>query len=75
MPTRVEKASEDLDISKHSKRLNNKEESWYYYLREVALRRIGNRISNTFFRQDYTLQVNTKPLTSIALEFDAQVSS
>jgi hypothetical protein len=66
---------EDLEIRKHSKRLCNEEESWYYYLTEVALRRIGNRIINTFFRQDYTSWANIKPLTSIALEFDAQVSS
>ena len=79
MLARVDTASsiteEDLEIRKHSKRLCNEEESWYYYLTEVALRRIGNRIINTFFRQDYTSWVNIKPLTSIALEFDAQVSS
>lgn len=79
MLTRVDTTSsiteEDLEIRKHSKRLCNEEESWYYYLTEVALRRIGNRITNTFFRQDYTSWVNIKPLTSIALEFDAQVSS
>lgn len=79
MLTRVETTSsmteEDLEIRNHSKRLCNEEESRYYYLTEVALRRIGNRIINTFFRQDYTSWVNIKPLTSIALEFDAQVSS
>lgn len=79
MLTRVETTSsmteEDLEIRRHSKRLCNEEESWYYYLTEVALRRIGNRIINTFFQQDYTSWVNIKPLTSIALEFDARVSS
>ena len=79
MLTRIDTASslteEDLEIRQHSKKLCNEEESWYYYLTEVALRRIGNRIINTFFRQDYTSWVNIKPLTSIALEFDAQVSS
>jgi hypothetical protein len=70
---------EDLQIRKHSKRLYNEEGSWYYYLTEVALRRIGNRIgnriTNTFFRQDHTSWVNIKSLMSIALELDAQVSS
>ena len=78
MLTKVDTTSsitEGLEIGKHSKRLCNEEESWYYYLTEVALRRIGNRIINTFFRQDYTSWANIKPLISIAHEFDAQVSS
>jgi hypothetical protein len=66
---------EELEIRAHSKLLYNEEESWYYYLTEVALRRIGNRIINTFFRQDFTSWLNIKPLLSIALEFDVQVSS
>lgn len=68
-------AEEDGELRQHAKRLCNEEESWYYYLTEVALRRIGNRIINTFFRQDYRSWLNIKPLISIALEFDAQVSS
>jgi hypothetical protein len=66
---------DDLDIRQHSKRLCNEEESWYYYLTEVALRRIGNRIINTFYRQDHSSWMDIKPLISIALEFDAQVST
>ena len=64
-----------LEIRQQSKRLCNEEESWYYYLTEVALRRIGNRIINTFFRNDFTTWASIKPLISIALEFDAQISS
>lgn len=64
-----------LEIRQQSKRLCNEEESWYYYLTEVALRRIGNRIINTFFRQDFTRWASIQPLLSIALEFDAQISS
>lgn len=66
---------DDLDIRHHCKRLCNEEESWYYYLTEVALRRIGNRIINTFYRQDHRSWIDVKPLISIALEFDAQVST
>ncbi|KAK0342168.1 hypothetical protein LTR91_023843 [Friedmanniomyces endolithicus] len=56
-------------------RLCNEEESWYYYLTEIALRRIGNRIINTFFRKDPAAWLNVKPLLRIALEFDTQVSA
>jgi hypothetical protein len=66
---------EDAELRLHAKKLCNEEESWYYYLTEVALRRIGNRIINTFFRQDHQSWLDIKPLISIALEFDAQVSS
>ncbi|TKA78035.1 hypothetical protein B0A55_02115 [Friedmanniomyces simplex] len=56
-------------------RLCNEEESWYYYLTEIALRRIGNRIINTFFRKDPSAWLDVKPLLRIALEFDTQVSA
>ena len=68
-------AEEDAELRQHAKKLCNEEESWYYYLTEVALRRIGNRIINTFFRQEHKSWLDIKPLISIALEFDAQVSS
>jgi hypothetical protein len=68
-------AGEDAEHRQHAKKLCNEEESWYYYLTEVALRRIGNRIINTFFQQDHRSWLDIKPLISIALEFDAQVSS
>jgi hypothetical protein len=68
-------ADEDAELRQHAKKLCNEEESWFYYLTEVALRRIGNRIINTFFRQDHRSWLDIKPLISIALEFDAQVSS
>jgi hypothetical protein len=66
---------DNLDIRRHSKKLCNEEESWYYYLTEIALRRIGNRIINTFYRQDHCTWMDIKPLISIALEFDVQVSA
>ncbi|PMD33104.1 hypothetical protein L207DRAFT_399121, partial [Hyaloscypha variabilis F] len=49
------------------------EKSWYYYLTEVALRRIGNRILNTFYRKDHTSWANIIPLIPIAKEFQAQI--
>jgi hypothetical protein len=50
-------------------------ESWYYYLTEVALRRIGNRIINTFFTGSCESWLQIEPYLDIAVEFEAQVSS
>lgn len=66
---------EATELRQHAVRLCNEEESWYYYLTEIALRRIGNRIVNTFFRQDKSSWLNIKPLLRMAQEFEAQVSS
>ncbi|EFY86905.1 C6 transcription factor, putative [Metarhizium acridum CQMa 102] len=63
------------ELRQHVVRLCNEEESWYYYLTEIALRRIGNRIVNTFFRQDKSSWLNVKPLLRMAQEFEAQVLS
>ena len=49
--------------------------SWYYYLTEVALRRIGNRITNTFYRKDHSAWLDIIPLIPIAEEFEAQIST
>ncbi|KAH0593099.1 hypothetical protein MHUMG1_09101 [Metarhizium humberi] len=64
---------EATELRQHAVRLCNEEESWYYYLTEIALRRIGNRIVNTFFRQDKSSWLNIKPLLRMAQEFEAQV--
>ena len=68
-------------------RLCNEEESWYYYLTEIALRRIGNRIINTFFPAPssagqlsqkpaiWQTNSNIRPLLRMAREFEAQVGS
>lgn len=69
------KSREDMELRRHTKELCNEEESWYYYLTEIALRRIGNRILNSFFRQEPSTWLDIKPLLSIAYELDAQVSS
>ncbi|TQV91230.1 Fungal transcriptional regulatory protein [Cordyceps javanica] len=69
-------SAEELELRQHAVRLCNEEESWYYYLTEIALRRIGNRIVNTFFRQGRSAWImNLKPLLRMAKEFEAQVSS
>lgn len=69
-------SAEELELRRHAVRLCNEEESWYYYLTEIALRRIGNRIVNTFFRQGQSAWItNIKPLLRMAKEFEAQVSS
>ena len=66
----------DVSIRTHAKRLCREEESWYYYLTEVALRRIGNRIINTFFTSNHQVGwLNIEPYLDIAMEFEAQVGS
>ena len=67
--------TEELDLREHAKKLCNEEESWYYYLTEIALRRIGNRIINTFFNENHDVWLDIRPLLGIALEFDTQVSA
>lgn len=74
--------AEELELRQHASRFCNEEESWYYYLTEIALRRIGNRIINSFFPSDsqsatsqQSLWINIRPLLRMAREFEAQVSS
>lgn len=70
------KSIEDRDeIRLHAKKLCNEEESWYYYLTEIALRRIGNRVINTFFRQDRRDWMHIERHVDVAIEFEAQVST
>ena len=69
------KMNEEHELRGHAKHLYNEEESWYYYLTEIALRRIGNRIINSFFCQDRSSWLNIKPFLRIAQEFQVQVSS
>ena len=68
-------SDEDRELREHSKRLCNEEESWYYYLTEVALRRIGNQVINSFYRQQPQTWMNIRPLIKMAMEFDLQVSA
>jgi hypothetical protein len=76
----VSPGEEELELRQHAMRLCNEEESWYYYLTEIALRRIGNRIINTFFPRSEdgasrSSWLNVRPLLRMAREFEVQVSS
>ncbi|KAJ5982891.1 hypothetical protein N7481_004990 [Penicillium waksmanii] len=65
----------DCGPRKHARHKYKEEESWYYYLTEIALRRIGNRIINSFFCENRSFWLNIKPFLRIAQEFEVQVSS
>lgn len=78
--------AEELELRQHAMRLCREEESWYYYLTEIALRRISNRIINTFFPSSSPSSPPTafpgsfwlssiRPLLRMAQEFEAQVRS
>ncbi|KAL4752186.1 hypothetical protein BDW72DRAFT_77057 [Aspergillus terricola var. indicus] len=62
-------------VYNHISRLFNEEQSWYYYLTEVALRRIGNRVLNAFYRGDSSTWANVRPLIPMALEFESQINA
>lgn len=50
--------------------------SWYYYLSEISLRRIGNRLLNTFYSSDnYPGSGMTVPeMVSVAVDFEDQIN-
>ncbi|KAJ5295705.1 hypothetical protein N7508_010526 [Penicillium antarcticum] len=62
-------------VFNHVSKLFDEEQSWYYYLTEVALRRIGNRVLNAFYRETPSTWSNIKPLIPIALEFESQINA
>lgn len=62
-------------VYNHVSKLFNEEQSWYYYLTEVALRRIGNRVLNAFYREAPSTWSSIKPLIPIALEFESQIDA
>ncbi|KAK4903972.1 hypothetical protein LTR49_026497 [Elasticomyces elasticus] len=74
-PSSSTHAGDYLSPRDHVARLWNEEESWYYYLTEIALRRIGNRIINIFFGNQPSAWLDVKPLFRIARELDTQVSA
>lgn len=53
----------------------NEEESWYYYLTEVALRRISNRVVNAFHRDSRDSWLQPEKWVALATEFDTQIAS
>ncbi|CAG8934760.1 unnamed protein product [Penicillium salamii] len=62
-------------IYNHITNLFDEQQSWYYYLTEVALRRIGNRVLNAFYREEPSAWSNIKPFISIAFEFESQINA
>ncbi|CAG8089198.1 unnamed protein product [Penicillium olsonii] len=62
-------------IYNHITNLFDEQQSWYYYLTEVALRRIGNRVLNAFYREEPSAWSNIKPFIAIAFEFESQINS
>ncbi|KFY90218.1 hypothetical protein V500_05231 [Pseudogymnoascus sp. VKM F-4518 (FW-2643)] len=71
--SRSEMLSADRGLMHDTDKDLNEEKSWYYYLTEVALRRISNRILSTFYRQDHRNWNNILPLIPIAKEFESQI--
>jgi hypothetical protein len=68
-------ATSPADVNRSYTKRWNEELSWYYYLTEVALRRISNRIINAFYRRERTSWLDIGPLIPMAEEFEAQISS
>ncbi|KAF7596822.1 hypothetical protein BBP40_012422 [Aspergillus hancockii] len=64
-----------LGVRDHIMQLFDEEQSWYYYLTEVALRRIGNRVLNAFYRKGPSTWSNIKPFIPLALEFETQINA
>ncbi|KAH7399863.1 hypothetical protein BKA64DRAFT_642021 [Cadophora sp. MPI-SDFR-AT-0126] len=55
----------------------SEDQSWYYYLTEIALRRIGNRVLNTFFKDEsclWWLNVSIPALIKAATKFESEIS-
>jgi hypothetical protein len=50
-------------------------QSWYYYLTEIALRRIGNRILNAFYKDKAVPGYGIKvvEMMMIAVDFESQL--
>jgi hypothetical protein len=54
----------------------NEDQSWYYYLTEIALRRIGNRVLNAFYKDEF-LSWRDMPIPTmikIAKSFENEIS-
>ncbi|EKD14457.1 hypothetical protein MBM_07178 [Drepanopeziza brunnea f. sp. 'multigermtubi' MB_m1] len=53
------------------------EQTWFYYLSEISLRRIQNRVLNAFYKEDHQhwLQMDPASMISVAEEIEAQVDT
>lgn len=64
-------------VSSSSSYQSLEEQSWFYYLSEIALRRIENRVLNTFYREDhYTWSsVNMQVMINAAEDIEGQLTA
>ena len=70
MPSQVQSTSSMTSYQQ------TEEQSWFYYLSEIALRRIQNRVLNAFYRQDHRswAQMNMSDMISIAENIETQLT-
>jgi hypothetical protein len=56
---------------------NLEEQSWFYYLAEIALRRIGNRIIHAFYSSDHQswADFNVTEFTAMAEGFEHELEA
>lgn len=71
----VDATHDTQNLIQHRGVLYNEEESWYYYLTEVALRRISNRIVNSFYRVPWDAWLEPERWITLAIEFAAQIDA
>ncbi|THC89321.1 hypothetical protein EYZ11_011235 [Aspergillus tanneri] len=71
----LNQAQTSFEVRNHILQLFDEDQSWYYYLTEVALRRIGNRVLNAFYRRGPCMWSSIKPLIPLALEFESQINA
>lgn len=69
-------SSEAFSMASSSSYQREEEKSWFYYLSEIALRRIENHILNTFYRADHTSwrQMDVQDLISAATSIEDQLA-
>jgi hypothetical protein len=69
-------SSQILSMASSSDHQNFEEQSWFYYLSEIALRRIENRVLNTFYKEDHRCwsQVNIQRMIIDAKDIEAQLA-
>ncbi|KAJ5915452.1 hypothetical protein N7466_011385 [Penicillium verhagenii] len=60
----------------HSLSNHGQEQAWFYYLSEIALRRIGNRVLSTFYKENFTFwkELDIVATIQIANEFFRQLN-
>lgn len=68
-------SSQAFSMASSSSCQKEEEQSWFYYLSEIALRRLENHILNTFYRADHSswTQVNIKDLVCAATSIEEQL--